>query len=93
MKKLVGIISQRTPTRVAHRRADLVRKRKVKEIKYKWVNSKTIELKVKTNAGLYVKEFVSGNGGRTIPSVAQALGVDATPKNLDVIEIQRPKGI
>jgi tRNA pseudouridine synthase 10 len=93
LKKLVGTISQRTPTRVAHRRADLVRKRKVKEIKYRWINRKTIELKVKTNAGLYVKEFVSGNNGRTIPSVAGALGVEATPKNLDVIEIQRPKDI
>lgn len=93
LKKLVGTISQRTPTRVAHRRADLIRKRKVKDINYKWINSKTIELKVKTNAGLYVKEFVSGNDGRTIPSVAQVLGVGATPKNLDVISIQRPKDI
>ena len=93
LKKLVGIISQRTPTRVAHRRADLVRKRKVREIKYKWINGKTLELKIRTNAGLYVKEFVSGNDGRTIPSVAQTLGVEATPKNLDVIKIQRPKGI
>lgn len=93
LEKLKGTISQRTPTRVAHRRADLVRKRVVKEIKYKWINSRTIELRVKTNAGLYVKELVSSNNGRTTPSVAEVLGVAATPKNLDVIKIQRPKGI
>ncbi|MFH0929271.1 MAG: tRNA pseudouridine(54/55) synthase Pus10 [Candidatus Aenigmatarchaeota archaeon] len=91
--KLKGVISQRTPTRVAHRRADLVRKRRVKEIKYKRISSKTLELRVRTDAGLYVKELVSGNGGRTKPSVAGILGVEATPKNLDVIMVQRPKNI
>ena len=93
LRKLKGTISQRTPTRVAHRRADLIRKRVVKELTYKWINKKTIELKVKTNAGLYVKELVSGDGGRTIPSVAGILGVKATPKDLDVIMVQRPKSI
>ena len=93
LNKLKGIISQRTPTRVAHRRADLVRKRAVKDIKYKYVNSKIIELKITGTAGLYIKELVSGNEGRTKPSVAEVLGVKATPKNLDVVSIQRPKGI
>ena len=93
LKKLKGAISQRTPTRVAHRRADLIRKRSVKDLKYRWINSKTIELRMRTSAGLYVKEFVTGNKGRTIPSVTQVLGVEATPKDLDVIGIHRPKGI
>lgn len=93
LKSLKGTISQRTPTRVAHRRADLIRKRTVREIKYRYINSKKIELKVRTSAGLYVKELVTGNNGRTIPSVSQVLGVEATPKDLDVIGIQRPKNI
>jgi len=93
LKSLVGVIQQRTPIRVSHRRADLVRKRIVRSLKYKQINKKTIELTVKTNAGLYVKELVSGDSGRTKPSVAEMLCVEAVPKNLDVIKIERPKNL
>jgi len=93
LKSLVGLIHQRTPIRVSHRRADLIRKRLVKSVKYRQVNKKSIELTVKTNAGLYVKELVSGDDGRTKPSVAEVLGVEAKPKNLDVIKIERPKNL
>jgi len=93
LKSLVGVIQQRTPVRVSHRRADLIRKRMVKSLKYKQINKKTIELTVKTNAGLYVKELVTGDNGRTKPSVAEVLGVEARPKGLDVIKIERPKNL
>jgi tRNA pseudouridine synthase 10 len=93
LKGLVGVIQQRTPIRVSHRRADLIRKRLVKSLKYKQINKKSIELTVKTNAGLYVKELVSGDNGRTKPSVSEVLGVEARPKNLDVIKIDRPKNL
>jgi tRNA pseudouridine synthase 10 len=93
LKSLVGLIHQRTPVRVSHRRADLIRKRLVKALKYKQIDKRTIELIVKTNAGLYVKELVTGDNGRTKPSVAEVLGVEAKPKNLDVIKIERPKNL
>lgn len=93
LKQLVGVINQRTPTRVSARRADLFRKRRVKDIKYKLLNRKTIELKIRSAAGLYIKELVSGDGGRTKPSLAEILGVKAIPKDLDVIHIERPKGL
>lgn len=93
LKGLKGLIQQRTPERVAHRRADLIRRRLVKELKYKQVNKKTIELTVKTTAGLYVKELVSGDNGRTKPSVAEILNVKSTPKDLDVIKIEGPKNL
>jgi tRNA pseudouridine synthase 10 len=93
IKGLLGTISQQTPQRVVHRRADIIRKRSVKEISYKIISSKKIVLTVKTNAGLYVKELVSGDNGRTNPSVAAMLGVKATPRNLDVVCVQSPKGI
>jgi tRNA pseudouridine synthase 10 len=93
LKGLIGVISQRTPIRVSHRRADLVRKRLVKELRYRQINKKTIELTVKVSSGLYVKELVHGDEGRTKPSVAEALNVDAKPKNLDVIKIERPKNL
>jgi tRNA pseudouridine synthase 10 len=93
LKGLIGTISQRTPVRVSHRRADLIRKRIVKELKYKQINRKKIELTVKTNAGLYIKELVTGDEGRTNPSVSEVLKVKAKPKELDVIEIESPKNL
>jgi tRNA pseudouridine synthase 10 len=93
LKGIIGTISQRTPQRVSHRRADLTRRRVVKELKYKVINSKKIELTVKTTAGLYVKELVSGDNDRTHPSVSEILGVKATPKDLDVIEVDAPKNL
>jgi len=91
LKSLVGIINQRTPQRVLHRRADLMRRREVKAIKWKQINSKTIELTIKASAGLYIKELISGDDGRTRPSVAEALGHKAVCKELDVIGIERIK--
>jgi tRNA pseudouridine synthase 10 len=93
LKSLVGLIHQRTPVRVSHRRADLIRKRIVKALRYKRIDKKTIELVVKTNAGLYVKELVTGDEGRTKPSVSEMLGVEAKPKDLDVVKIERPKNL
>lgn len=93
LKSLIGQISQQTPQRVVHRRADLVRRRLVKELKYKFINRKKIELIVKTTAGLYVKELVSGDSGRTKPSVAEVLNVKAVPKELDVVCVESPKNL
>ncbi len=93
LKSLIGLIHQRTPIRVSHRRADLIRKRVVKTLTYKQINKKTIELTVKTNAGLYVKELVTGDTGRTKPSVSELLNVEAKPKDLDVIKIEKPKNL
>jgi len=93
LKGLIGVINQRTPERVSHRRADLIRKRKVKDIKWKQLNRKTIELRVKASAGLYIKELVTGDNGRTKPSVSGILNTRAIPKELDVVKIEKPKGL
>jgi tRNA pseudouridine synthase 10 len=93
IKGLTGTISQQTPARVVHRRADLMRRRVVKEIKYKRLSSKKIELTVKTSAGLYIKELVNGDNGRTKPSLSELLNVKATPKKLDVVKIEAPKNL
>ena len=92
LKKLSGLkgtISQRTPERVLHRRADLHRKREVFSIKAKLKNKKTIELVIKGSAGLYIKELISGDNGRTRPSVSEVLGTEAKCKELDVVGIGR----
>ncbi len=91
LKKLTAIkeIRQRTPSRVIHRRADLWRKRKVISLKTKYINKKTFELTVRTEAGLYVKELISGDKGRTQPSVSSVLVQNCVCKELDVLTIHK----
>jgi len=81
------ILFQRTPTRVLGRRADLVRKRKVKEIKARFIDKNHIGLTLLTESGTYIKEFISGDGGRTEPSISSMLGVEAKCKELNVLRI------
>ncbi|NOQ38024.1 tRNA pseudouridine(54/55) synthase Pus10 [archaeon] len=81
-------IKQQTPERVMHRRADLVRDRKVLDISAEFVSSKKIKISVKGEAGLYIKELVSSDGGRTKPSVSSVLGVGAKVVDLDVVGIE-----
>jgi tRNA pseudouridine synthase 10 len=90
-RKIEGIagqtLLQRTPKRVAHRRADLVRQRKVKEIEVLEFNGKTAVLRIKAEAGTYIKELISSDGGRTEPSIAGLLATEAKCASLDVSEI------
>ncbi|MEM1855957.1 MAG: tRNA pseudouridine(54/55) synthase Pus10, partial [Candidatus Methanomethylicaceae archaeon] len=81
------IINQYTPTRVLHRRVDKLRIKKVYEMKAKKVNDRMMELIVRCQGGLYVKELISGDGGRTRPSVAEILGTEAKCIELDVISV------
>jgi len=87
LQQLICTISQRTPERVLHRRADLSRRREVKSLKCKRIGPKKLELIVSGSSGLYIKELVSGDKGRTKPSVAELLGVEAKVSELDVIRI------
>ncbi|MFW6197105.1 MAG: tRNA pseudouridine(54/55) synthase Pus10, partial [Thermoplasmatota archaeon] len=80
-------ISQRTPNRVSHRRADKVRKRIVKDIELESVDEDTASIKLKCEAGTYVKEFIHGDEGRTEPSLSAELGLDCVVEKLDVIDV------
>jgi tRNA pseudouridine synthase 10 len=80
-------INQRTPERVAHRRADLIRKRQVIDIKVLGVENGLYRLEVLGEGGLYIKELVSGDGGRTTPSLAEILAVPAKVVELDVVQV------
>ncbi len=80
-------ILQQTPTRVAHRRADLVRHRKIKHLEVAEVKGNKARLIVKAEAGTYIKELISGDGGRTEPSVAGLLGTGAKCIRLEVTMI------
>ncbi|MBZ9570047.1 tRNA pseudouridine(54/55) synthase Pus10 [Methanobrevibacter sp. TMH8] len=81
------IIDQQTPQRVAHRRADKVRKREVRELSTKLLSSNTFEMIVKTQGGLYIKELISSDDYRTKPNVSEILETNAICKELDVIEV------
>ena len=86
--EFVGIeIEQRTPTRVSHRRADLVRKKLIHEIRFKKLKNDSIEAFFKVQGGTYVKELISGDDGRTNPSIASKLGLSCVCKKLDVTAI------
>jgi tRNA pseudouridine synthase 10 len=80
-------IDQRTPTRVSHRRADLVRERTVYDITGEIEDEYHAELEVDGEGGLYVKELISGDEGRTEPSLSGLLGVEAVVTHLDVLAV------
>ncbi|MHA1626613.1 MAG: tRNA pseudouridine(54/55) synthase Pus10 [Candidatus Asgardarchaeia archaeon] len=80
-------ISQRTPLRVSHRRADKVRYKKVYKLYSKRINDKKFELIIESQGGLYIKELISGDEGRTRPSVSEFLGKSCRCLELDVIGI------
>ncbi|MBE0520159.1 tRNA pseudouridine(54/55) synthase Pus10 [Candidatus Bathyarchaeota archaeon] len=81
------VIKQRTPTRVLHRRADLTRERYIYEIKVKKLSPKKAEVRIRCQGGLYVKELVTADDGRTKPSVSEVLKNKAEPMELDVLNV------
>ncbi len=85
---ITGEIDQQTPSRVLHRRADRVRRRKIYSIEVESFNSDRAVLLVRCEGGLYVKELVSGDGGRTNPSLSEALGTGAEVVEVDVIDVK-----
>lgn len=85
------VIKQRTPTRVLHRRADLERTRKVYSIELESFDINTAVLIIHCEGGLYVKELVSGDSGRTVPSIAALTGSEAKVIELEVIKIDDKK--
>ncbi|MDR2623926.1 MAG: tRNA pseudouridine(54/55) synthase Pus10 [Methanobrevibacter sp.] len=85
--KTLNIIKQETPTRVMHRRADLIRTKRVKELDTYFINAHLFKMKVKTEGGLYIKELISGDDGRTKPNVSEILKTKCLCKELDVVEV------
>ncbi len=80
-------LDQRTPQRVEHRRADLVRKRTVYWIRAENFKEDSFDLVLKTQSGTYIKEFVSGDEGRTQPNFSEAYGAQCRVDLLDVQDI------
>ncbi|MCF2138736.1 MAG: tRNA pseudouridine(54/55) synthase Pus10 [Candidatus Lokiarchaeota archaeon] len=80
-------IHQRTPLRVVHRRADKTRTKKIFEISGKWIDSRHIFLKIRAQGGTYIKELISSDNGRTVPSIAQVFKIPMTCVELDIVNV------
>ncbi|MHA1443579.1 MAG: tRNA pseudouridine(54/55) synthase Pus10 [Candidatus Hodarchaeales archaeon] len=81
------LIQQRTPIRVAHRRADKIRTRKVLSFTIEKIEPQQITVHLICEGGLYVKELIHGDQGRTQPNFSDKLGIPAVVSELDVIEV------
>ena len=89
LKALKGVtIQQRTPIRVAHRRADKIRERIVLDIELVGEENGKFLVEVLGEAGLYIKELISGDQGRTHPSLAEILDRPAHVITLDVVLVE-----
>jgi len=79
------VVTQRTPARILRRKKDVARRRKVYAVKAIRLGRRVLEALVYCESGLYVKELVHCDGGRTSPCFPSVLGVGARPLELDVL--------
>lgn len=77
---------QKTPQRVAHRRADKDRERWI-EITGWEREGEDWMVSILSQHGTYIKEAISGDAGRTVPSLTGLLGGACTCVELDVLNI------
>jgi tRNA pseudouridine synthase 10 len=97
MMRLAGVapldLEQQTPLRVLHRRADLVRRRRILALTAVPVTARasdagtSLDLRIRAEAGTYVKEFITGDEGRTRPSLSDILQTSCQCEELDVLEV------
>lgn len=80
-------VKQKTPIRVLHRRADKTREKHIYKANIKRLSKNTIRMTINCEGGLYVKELITSDQGRTVPSVSQILSTEATPIKLDVLNV------
>ena len=81
-------IEQYTPNRVDHRRAGKTRTREAYAVSADHEGPRQAIVEIHGEGGLYVKELVSGDEGRTEPSLAGQLGVACEVTALDVVSVE-----
>ncbi|KAK6089252.1 hypothetical protein P3W45_001771 [Vairimorpha bombi] len=87
----VYYIEQKTPLRVLHRRANLVRNKKIEILEIKKEIEDDFffyEISLRGSAGAYIKEFVNGDMGRTRPSLSDS-GNYCDLLELDVLSVEK----
>ncbi|SBS87847.1 conserved Plasmodium protein, unknown function [Plasmodium ovale] len=82
----VFTIKQKTPIRVLHRRGLIERPRKIYEFNLVFIHEHFSLLYLLTESGTYIKEFITGDRGRTFPNLKYFFGENAFVNilNLDV---------
>lgn len=87
-KKLQGvIIKQRTPFRVMKRRSDRIRYKKIQQIKLRPISNCSANFQIVCQGGTYVKEFISGDDGKTTPSLSEILRAQCRCVELDLMDV------
>ncbi|MFQ5761604.1 MAG: tRNA pseudouridine(54/55) synthase Pus10 [Candidatus Bathyarchaeia archaeon] len=81
-------VKQRTPRRVLHRRADRTRERYIYEVKTMRLTPTTFNINIRCQGGLYAKELIHGDGGRTAPNVSEILGKTVRCVELTVMDVE-----
>ncbi|MEM0138330.1 MAG: tRNA pseudouridine(54/55) synthase Pus10 [Thermoplasmatales archaeon] len=81
-------ISQRTPTRVLPIRKDIARRRTIFSIKILNWSDYQVRLCIEAEAGTYIKEFITGDSGRTEPSISKDLKVNVKIDYLNVLSVK-----
>ncbi|CAP37739.1 Protein CBG20791 [Caenorhabditis briggsae] len=87
--KIPLTIVQKTPVRVMKRRALLDRERTIFSMDFLKLDDHHFEVRLETQAGTYIKEFVHGDFGRTRPSLAELLHVENG--EVDILELDVEK--
>ena len=78
-------IKQITPIRVLHQRALKERIKQIFEVKeIKRINDHFMIIEIKSSAGTYIKEFINGDFGRTMPNLGTILQCECDILQLDV---------
>ncbi len=81
------MIVQRTPTRILRRKPDRLRNKVVYQVKTLYISPHVFAAIIKCDGGLYVKELITGDGGRTTPSFSSYLNTELQCLMLDVIYV------
>jgi len=84
------VIEQRTPRRVLKRRADKIRQKRLYYVEAEKLDERLVKFRIKAQGGLYVKELIDGDEGRTKPNIAEFLGRRPLRIDLSVIEVETP---
>lgn len=82
-----NVVHQQTPLRVLHRRANRVREKYIYEAKIKRLTPNSVEMRIHCQGGLYIKELITGDEGRTNPNVTDIVSAKAEPRELDVLNV------
>ncbi len=70
------VVEQKTPSRVLGRRSDRTRRKTLYELSAKKIDKNIAEFTIKAQGGLYIKELITGDNGRTTPASVRRLTLE-----------------